>query len=77
MRNKFSKVIVAADHEQLFVSEHALEEWLAGRQFAPELALWVKIGINLTPQRIPHTGECVYNIYEFGLADDHEVHVAS
>jgi hypothetical protein len=77
MRNKFSKVIVAADHEQLLIGEHALEERLAGRQFAPELALRVKIGIDLTPQPVPHIAKCVDNICEFGFADNHEIQVAA
>ena len=77
MRNKFSKVIVAADHEQLLVGKNALKERLAGRQFAFEFAPRVKIGIDLTPQRLLHIAKCADNIYEFGLADNHDVQVAA
>src|SRR6266699_3799662 len=52
MRNKFSKVIVAADHEQLLVGEHPREERLASRRLAFELAGREKIGIDLSPQRV-------------------------
>src|SRR6266542_5981238 len=77
MRNRFSKVIVAADHEQLLVGEDAFEEGLARRQFAFELAPWVKIGIDVAPQDFLCMTERLNNVSEFGLADDHKVEITA
>src|SRR5687767_10100210 len=77
MRSKFSKLIFAADDEDLLPCQNAPQERLSGSKLLPEFQRGVEIRVDLAAQELLRRRERADDIGETGLGYDHEIQVAA